>query len=235
MRKRKSCCLLKQDPCDFDANIMEKTVNIKEEDCEWGSIYLKQEHLSIKEEDSELQSVSLKVEPEEKSVRIETHNRTNLDSVKEDNRHDGCQDGVVTKLDSSQSRHCSSPEPSINVKSESLESEPQRAEQTTSVIAEKNKQPPLKMSGKRKKDHYCVECDREFCNGSALHKHTRVHTGEKTYCCNECGKKFSHISSLKDHTRVHTREKPYCCSECGKQFSLQTDNEEKGLSGASSV
>ncbi|XP_039618256.1 zinc finger protein 83-like [Polypterus senegalus] len=229
---------VKLDTCDVDANIMEKTVNIKEEDCEWESIYLKQESLSIKE-DSELQPVSIKEPPEEKSVSIETHTHTNMDSVKEDN----LQDVVVTRLDSSHSKHCSSPEPSINMKSESLESELKRAVETTSVTAQENKQPPSKKSGKRKKDQCSVECGREFSNRSALQKHTgekpyccdecgkqfsqmgnlqnhmSVHTGEKTYCCNECGKQFSEMASLQHHTRVHTGEKPYCCNECGKPFS----------------
>ncbi|XP_039616409.1 oocyte zinc finger protein XlCOF20-like [Polypterus senegalus] len=210
---------VKQETFDVDRNIMEKTVTIKEEDCEWESIYLKQESLSIKEEDSELQPMGIKEEPEEKSVSIKTHNHTNMDSVKEDNLHDGFQDVMVTRLDSSHSRHFSSSEPSINVKSESLESEPKRAEETTSVRAQKNKQPPSKKSGKRKKDHCSVECGREFSNRSALQKHTRVHTGEKIYCCNECGKQFSQMSSLQKHMRVHTGEKPYCCNECGKPFS----------------
>ncbi|XP_039618274.1 zinc finger protein 181-like [Polypterus senegalus] len=207
--------VVKRDTCDVDADIMEKTVNIKEEDFEWESIYLKQESLSIKEEDSELKPVSIKEEPEEKSVSIETHNHTNMDSEKEDN----LQDGVVTRLDSSHSKHCSSPEPSINMKSESLESEPKRTVETTSVRAQKNKRSPSKKSGKRKEDHCSVECGREFCNRSALQKHMRVHTEEKTYCCNECGKQFSRKGHLQKHTRVHTGEKAYCCNECGKQFS----------------
>ncbi|XP_039598727.1 uncharacterized protein LOC120520389 isoform X2 [Polypterus senegalus] len=149
---------VRQETCDVDTNIMEKTVNIKEEDCQWESIYLKQESLSINEENSELPSVDIKEEPEETSVSIETHNHTNLDTAKDDNLHDGCQDGVVTRVDSSQSRHSSTPEPSTSVKSESLESEPKRAEETTSVRTQKNKRPATKKSGKMTQHVLDKEC-----------------------------------------------------------------------------
>uniref|UniRef100_A0A8C4T3L9 Zinc finger protein with KRAB and SCAN domains 1-like n=1 Tax=Erpetoichthys calabaricus TaxID=27687 RepID=A0A8C4T3L9_ERPCA len=209
---------VKQETCDVDANIIEKTVNFKEEDCEWKSIYLKRESLSIKEENSELQPVGIKEEPVEKSVSIETHNHTNLDSVKEDNLNDGCQDEVVTRLDSSQSRQSSSPEPSINVKYESLESEPKRAVETTSVRAQKNKRPPSKKSGKRIKRHGCFECGKKFSRRSHLQRHHRIHTGQNSYCCSECGKQFSHRNTLLIHMKIHSGETPYCCFECGKQF-----------------
>uniref|UniRef100_A0A8C4RGT5 C2H2-type domain-containing protein n=1 Tax=Erpetoichthys calabaricus TaxID=27687 RepID=A0A8C4RGT5_ERPCA len=210
---------VKQESCDVDRDIMD----IKKEDCELASIYLKQEGLSIKEENSELQAVDIKEEAEEKSVSIETHNHTNLNSVKEDHLHDGCQDGVVTWLDSSQSRHCSSLEPSVNVKTESLQSKPKRTKKTTSVRAQENWPPSTKKSGKRNKDQCSLESGKEFSGRSALQKHTGVHTGEKPYCCNECGKQFSQMGHLQTHTRVHTGEKPYCCNECGKQFSQKSN------------
>ncbi|XP_028675084.1 zinc finger protein 480-like isoform X1 [Erpetoichthys calabaricus] len=214
---------VKQETCDVDTNIMELTVNIKEEDCEWESIYPKQESLSIEEEDSELQPVSIKEEVEEKPVSIEKHNHTNLKNIEEGALHNGCQDGVVTRLDSSQSRHCSSPEPSVNVKSESLQSDTKRTEETTPVRTRRNQPPPTMKSGKRNNDHDSLECGKEFSGRSALQKHTRVYAREKPYICNECGKQFSKKSNLQTHKRTHTGEKPYTCNECGKEFSKKSN------------
>ncbi|XP_051781276.1 zinc finger protein 83-like isoform X3 [Erpetoichthys calabaricus] len=142
---------VKEEMCETDLNIMEEwTTNVKEEDCEWESVHPKQESLDIKEEDSELGSVSFKEENEEKCVSTEMHNCGNMESFEEDDLHYGHQDGAVTGLVSSHSRHSSSPESSINVKYESLQSDRKMTEEISSPRT-KEGQPPPKTSSKTKK------------------------------------------------------------------------------------
>ena len=75
----------------------------------------------------------------------------------------------------------------------------------------------LKTVGKRK--YLCKTCGQLFLKSSHLHKHKRVHTGEKPFGCNYCGRSFSESSNLKRHERRHTGEKPYQCDVCSKAFS----------------
>ncbi|XP_051777861.1 uncharacterized protein LOC127526434 [Erpetoichthys calabaricus] len=134
---------VKEETCEVDLNIMEeRTINVKEEDCEWESVHSKQESLDIKEEDCELGSVCFKEEDEEECVSTEIHNCRSMESVKEDDLHYGDQDGAVTGLVSSHSRHSSSPEASINVKYESLQSDTKMTEDISSPRTEEGHPPP---------------------------------------------------------------------------------------------
>ena len=65
------------------------------------------------------------------------------------------------------------------------------------------------------------DCDKRFCDNSALRKHMMTH-GERQHICPvpTCGKRFLDNSKLKRHMLVHSGDKPYQCEMCGKQFSL---------------
>ncbi|XP_077346243.1 gastrula zinc finger protein XlCGF66.1-like [Lithobates pipiens] len=68
----------------------------------------------------------------------------------------------------------------------------------------------------------CIECGKCFNLKSNLHRHKKVHTGEKPYSCPECGKGFSQKSTLYRYQRSHTGEKPYSCPECRKCFAWKS-------------
>ncbi|KAG2460372.1 CATL2 protein, partial [Polypterus senegalus] len=76
---------------------MEKRIlNIKAEDCEWESVYIKQERLGIKDEEYEMESVGIKEEAQEKSISIELHKYKCMESVQEDDNHDEYQGGATS-------------------------------------------------------------------------------------------------------------------------------------------
>ncbi|KAG2459902.1 ZN879 protein, partial [Polypterus senegalus] len=110
-----------------------KSVNIKEEDCEWESVFHNQESLCIKEETCDWLPGDIKEDSEEVSAGIEIPKRETVGGIKEDYLHPqsvfqyAFYNGAITGLLSSQSEPCSFEE--CSVKSESLTSNTRRTEE----------------------------------------------------------------------------------------------------------
>lgn len=67
----------------------------------------------------------------------------------------------------------------------------------------------------------CSTCGKSFHDIGKLHRHEKIHSGDKPFNCPECGKEFSLRANLKTHMRVHTGERPFACSftGCNKRFA----------------
>ena len=68
----------------------------------------------------------------------------------------------------------------------------------------------------------CRYCPREFCKGSRLREHERVHTRQRTFKCDVCSKYFPHSSSLLVHRRTHTGGKRFTCKVCQASFTASS-------------
>ncbi|WAR30426.1 ZN678-like protein, partial [Mya arenaria] len=62
--------------------------------------------------------------------------------------------------------------------------------------------------------HRCEPFVSVFADKSSLHRHNKLHTGEKPYGCETSGAAFS-----ERHIKIHTVDKPYKCDTCNITYT----------------
>lgn len=65
----------------------------------------------------------------------------------------------------------------------------------------------------------CEVCNKVFSTKYLLDRHSKIHTGEKTYSCTLCPKTFNQKNALECHIRTHSGTRPYACPYCPNTFA----------------
>ena len=71
---------------------------------------------------------------------------------------------------------------------------------------------------KKERRFQCNVCQRKFIRSTHLHRHMRIHTGEKPYPCKICKKRFSRSDHVQIHERNHYKYKIHSCCVCGRLY-----------------
>ena len=64
----------------------------------------------------------------------------------------------------------------------------------------------------------CIYCGSKFVRSTHLHRHIRIHTGDKPYACHICRRRFSRSDYKAAHVLSHRREKVHYCCVCGQAY-----------------
>uniref|UniRef100_A0A8C6SYQ0 C2H2-type domain-containing protein n=1 Tax=Neogobius melanostomus TaxID=47308 RepID=A0A8C6SYQ0_9GOBI len=178
----------------------------------------------VKSEESSLLQRQTEHREETQGENTNSESKTEGDTADTDNDDDWEPTGnclaaqVKTEADGRHYKPFQSRDRSSATQKSALSPECMSAPETSAAVNDGD----MSEADSERKKHQCSVCKKRFCRKSQLHRHVKVHTGEKPFRCSTCKKTFAYKNVLKAHSRTHTGEKPYTCSTCKKTFTRKS-------------